>query len=184
MKIIRFLSLVSLVTIISMFSGFVLSYSAKGVLDIRYHPPDIALKNIKEPPQKVLFSKAFDFADLAWKTFVTLNWPANDDGSPLENFVLGQAPLVPRVWEFYRTPEEVFLPNGENPLLNTLNPFDKTLNLDLLKGKGSGVPKKSDLQENAKLAENSQLSLEENLLQSRAWIKKKYRFQLQMSGGK
>lgn len=99
MKIIRFLSLVFLVTIISIFSGFVLS-CAKGVLDIRYHPPDITLKNFKEPPQKVLFSKAFDFADVAWKTFVTLNWPAND-ARPLEELALGQAPLAPRVWEFF-----------------------------------------------------------------------------------
>lgn len=100
MKIIRFLSLVFLVTIISIFSGFVLSYSAKGVLDMRYHPPDITLKNFKEPPQKVLFSKAFDFADVAWKTFVTLNWPAND-ARPLEELALGQALLAPRVWEFF-----------------------------------------------------------------------------------
>jgi len=172
MKIIRFLSLVFLVTIISIFSGFVLSYSAKGVLNIRYKPPEITLENFQQPPQKVLFPKALDFADVAWKTFVTLNWPAKDDGSPLENFVLGQAPLVPRVWEFYRRPEEVFLPNGENPLLNTPNRFATSLNVDLLKGKGSGLPKKSDLQENSRLAENSQLNLEENLLKSRAWIKK------------
>ena len=173
MKIIRFLSLVFLVTIISLFSGFVASYRAMEVLDRRYQPPKIALENFKQPPQKVLFgsSKALDFADSAWKTFVTLNWPANDDGSPLENFVLGQAPLVPRVWEFYRRPEEVFLPNGENPLLNTPNRFATSLNLDLVKGQGSGLPKKSDVQENSKLAENSQLNLEENLLKSRAWIK-------------
>jgi len=172
MKIIRFLSLVFLVTIISLFSGFVLSYRAQGVLHTRYKPPEITLGNFQQPPEKVLFRDVFGFADIAWKTFVTLNWPANDDGSPLENFVLGQAPLVPRVWEFYRRPEEVFLPNGENPLLNTLNPFDKTLNLDLLKGQGSGLPKKSDLQEDSRFAENSQLNLEENLLKSRAWIKK------------
>jgi hypothetical protein len=172
MKIIRFLSLVFLVTIISIFSGFVLSYSAKGVLDTRYKPPAIALTNFQQPPQSVLFPKALDFADIAWKTFVTLNWPANDDGSPLENFVLGQAPLVPRVWEFYRRPEEVFLPNGENPLLNTPNPLATSLNIDLFEGQGSGLEKTSDLQANAKFAENSQLNLEENLLNSRAWIKK------------
>ena len=172
MKIIRFLILVFLVTIISIFSGFVLSYSAKGVLNIRYKPPEITLKNFQQPPQSVLFPKALDFADIAWKTFVTLNWPTNDDGSPLENFVLGQAPLVPRVWEFYRRPEEVFLPNAENPLLNTPNRFATSLNIDLFEGQGSGLEKKSDLQENSRLAENSQLDLEENLLKSRAWIKK------------
>ena len=172
MKIIRLLSLVFLVTIISIFSGFVLSYSAKGVLNIRYKPPEITLENFQQPPEKVLFPKALDFADIAWKTFVTLNWPAKDDGSPLENFVLGQAPLVPRVWEFYRRPEEVFLPNGENPLLNTPNPLAKTLNIDLFEGQGSGLEKNSNLQENSRFAENSKLNLEENLLKSRAWIKK------------
>jgi len=172
MKIIRFLSLVFLLTIISLFSGFVLSSSAQELLNIRYKPPEITLENFQQPPQKVLFPKALDFADVAWKTFVTLNWPANDDGSPLENFVLGQAPLVPRVWQFYRKPQEVFLPNGENPLLNTLHPFATSFNLDLLKGQGSGLQKKSDLKENSQVAENSQLNLDENLLKSRAWIKK------------
>jgi hypothetical protein len=182
MKIIRFLSLVFLLTIISLFSGFVLSSSAQEVLNIRYKPPEITLGNFQQPPEKVLFPKALDFADIAWKTFVTLNWPAKDDGSPLENFVLGQAPLVPRVWEFYRRPEEVFLPNGENPLLNTPNPFATPLNIDLFEGQGSGLEKKSDLQENSKLAGKSQLSLEENLLQSRAWIKKNLDFSYKCQG--
>jgi len=172
MKIIRFLSLVFLVTIISLFSWFVLSYRAQGVLHTRYKPPEITLGNFQQPPEKVLFRDVFGFADIAWKTFVTLNWPANDNGSPLENFVLGQAPLVPRVWEFYRRPEEVFLPNGENPLLHTPNPLATSLNIDLFEGQGSGLEKTSNLPEKSNLAENSQLNLEENLLKSRAWIKK------------
>ncbi|HLO50052.1 MAG TPA: hypothetical protein VK211_16665, partial [Kamptonema sp.] len=84
MKIIRFLSLVFLVTIISLFSGFVLSYSAKEPLDSKYKPPSITLENFKEPPEKTRSSDVFGFADIAWKTFVTLNWPANYEGKPLE----------------------------------------------------------------------------------------------------
>ena len=77
------------------------------------------------------------------------------------------------MWEFYRKPEEVFLPNGENPLLNTPESFLATsLNLDLFKGQGTGLPKKSDLQENSRLAENPPIKFgKENLLKSRAWIK-------------
>ncbi|MCL1470663.1 hypothetical protein [Argonema antarcticum] len=158
MKIIRFLSLVCLVTIISVFSGFVASYRAMGVFDSRYLPPPIKLENFKEPPQIPLSNNAFAFADIAWRTFVTLNWPAND-ARPLEELALGQAPLAPRVWEFYRTPEEVFLANGENPLLNISNPFARTLKLDLIKGQGAGSP------------ENN-VELRKNLQNSRAWIEK------------
>jgi hypothetical protein len=118
MKIIRFLSLVFLVTIISLFSGFVLSYRAKEPLDPKYQPPEITLQNFKELPEKAPSSNVFGFADLAWKTFVTLNWPANYEGRPLEKFTFGDAPLAPRVWEFYRTPAEVFLPKqkGSNQI--------------------------------------------------------------------
>jgi hypothetical protein len=149
MKIIRFLSLVFLVTIISLFSGFVLSYSAKEPLDSQYQPPGITLENFKEPPEKARSSDVFGFADIAWKTFVTLNWPTNYEGRPLEKFTFGEAPLAPRVWEFYRTPGEVFLPNAENPLLNTRNPFaTRTLKLDLNEAKGSGLLETSKMQEN------------------------------------
>lgn len=158
MKIIRFLSLVFLVTIISVFSGFVVSYRAMEVFDSSYPPPLITLDNFKEPPQIAISNNALAFADIAWKTFVTLNWPANYDGSPIKEVALGEAPSAPRVWEFYRTPEEVFLANGENPLLNISNPFARTLKLDLIKGQGSGSPENKELQK--------------NLQNSRAWIEK------------
>lgn len=158
MKIIRFLSLVFLVTIISVFSGFVASYRAMGVFDSRYSPPPITLDNFKELPQIAISNNALAFADIAWKTFVTLNWPANYDGSPIKQVAFGEAPSAPRVWEFYRTPEEVFLANGENPLLNISNPFARTLKLDLIKGQGSGSPENKELQK--------------NLQNSRAWIEK------------
>jgi len=160
MKIIRFLSLAFLVTIISLGSGFVLSYRAQEALDSRYYPPlPITLGNFKELPAKPPYPpNAISFADVAWKTFVTLNWPANYEGKPLE-LKFGEAPLAPRVWEFYRTPAEVFLPNAENPVLSTLNPFaTRTLKLDLNEAKGSGLLETS--------------KMEENIRKSRAWVER------------
>lgn len=88
MKITRLLSLAFLVTIISVFSGFVFSYRAMEVFHSSYPPPRITLDNFKEPPQIAISNNALAFADIAWKTFVTLNWPANYDGSPLEKLGL------------------------------------------------------------------------------------------------
>ncbi len=49
----------------------------------------------------------------AWETFVALNWPASQDGSPLTDKKIGEVPDAPRVWEFYKTPEDVFNPSSE-----------------------------------------------------------------------
>jgi hypothetical protein len=157
MKIIRFLILVFLVTIISIFSEWVLSYNAKGALSPLYKTPDITSDKFKELPQKSVSPKTLGFADIAWKTFVSLNWPASSDGSLLEK-TLGQEPIAPRVWEFYRTPEEVFLANGKQPVPNIPNPSERVLNLDLIKGQGSGISDDFDWQK--------------NLYKSRDWVEK------------
>lgn len=155
MKIIRFLILVCLVTIISVFSELVLSYSAKGVLSTLYKTPEITLAKFKDLPKKPVSSNAVGFADIAWKTFVTLNWPAGSDGSPLEK-AFGEEPIAPRVWEFYHTPDEVFLANGKEPSADIPNPVARTLNLDLIKGQGSGILENFDW--------------EKNLSKSREWV--------------
>lgn len=49
----------------------------------------------------------------AWQTFVALNWPASSGGSPLTDKKIGEAPNAPRVWEFYKTPQDVFNPRSE-----------------------------------------------------------------------
>lgn len=54
-------------------------------------------------------------SDFAWETFIALNWPADCSGKPLPDKKIGEAAGAPRVWEFYRTPEEVFLPDGRDP---------------------------------------------------------------------
>jgi len=61
--------------------------------------------------------------EFAWKTFVALNWPANcQNGSPLTDKKIGEAPGEPRVWEFYNFPEDVFKPNGEKPNTKLVKP--------------------------------------------------------------
>jgi hypothetical protein len=62
------------------------------------------------PPEKA-------FGQFAWQTFVALNWPADCSGHPKNNVEIGQDPSAPRVWEFYTTPEQIFLPNGQAPSL-------------------------------------------------------------------
>ena len=56
------------------------------------------------------------FGDLAWRTFVALNWPASCEdktfGKPLKN-IIGTNTDKPRVWEFYQFPRNIFLFNNE-----------------------------------------------------------------------
>ena len=161
MKIIRLLFSVLLAIMISVFSGLWLPYTAKA--ESKLPPsipkvPDITLENFKDTPPSVPSFNAFGFTDIAWRTFVTLNWPANYDGSPLPNVAFGNAPNAPRVWEFYKDPAQVFLPKGKNYLLNIPNSYPRILQLDLTKGQGSGSP--------------GNFNSPENLQKSRAWIEK------------
>ena len=53
------------------------------------------------------------FDIFAWETFVALNWPAGDDGVPLDQRI-GSAPDAPRVWQSYVSPKEIFTPDAES----------------------------------------------------------------------
>lgn len=57
------------------------------------------------------------FTDFSWESFVALNWPADtkeeNKGKPIGT--IGKDPSAPRVWEFYATPEKIFLPGGVSP---------------------------------------------------------------------
>ena len=55
------------------------------------------------------------FGEFAWQAFVALNWPADCNGKPLQNQEIGESPDSPRVWEFYNIPDDIFLPNGQDP---------------------------------------------------------------------
>lgn len=56
---------------------------------------------------------AFDV--FSWQMFVALNWPANTDGSPDTNRVIGQNPKGSVVWQNWRESRGIFLPAGKQP---------------------------------------------------------------------
>jgi len=66
-------------------------------------------------PNRSSYNPETQFGEFAWQAFVALNWPANCDGLPLEDKQIGEAPNAPRVWEFYNTPDRIFLANGQDP---------------------------------------------------------------------
>ena len=78
----------------------------------------------EEDPGTGIPTKFFD--NYSWRLFVALNWPAaqNERGTPDKNKSVGdltvttagqEAPL-PRVWETWKSVDEVFLPGGREPL--------------------------------------------------------------------
>ncbi|WP_256667357.1 MULTISPECIES: cytochrome C [unclassified Pseudomonas] len=54
-----------------------------------------------------------DFDVLSWQTFIALNWPAQDDGSPAPGLI-GQED-GPTVWESWKESYQIFRPKGEKP---------------------------------------------------------------------
>lgn len=74
--------------------------------------------NVKEVRTLVGQGKVIDaqraFDVLAWQTFVALNWPANAKGEPDKSKTIADT-LAPRVWNFWRPAETVFLPDGKRP---------------------------------------------------------------------
>ncbi|MBP0016340.1 MAG: hypothetical protein J7647_02135 [Cyanobacteria bacterium SBLK] len=77
-------------------------------------------RDLREIPQNPPANPSLKtFGNFAWKTFIALNWPANCTTNlplePLEDKEIGQAPNLPRIWEFYPYPEMIFLPRGATP---------------------------------------------------------------------
>ncbi|WP_202944163.1 hypothetical protein [Cellvibrio japonicus] len=62
-----------------------------------------------------LESLQHDFDVFSWQSFVALNWPANPDGTPNNNLVIGQNPNGPVVWQSWRESYTIFLPDGATP---------------------------------------------------------------------
>ncbi len=56
-----------------------------------------------------------DFDNFSWQSFVALNWPADTSGRPIPKMSIGVDPARPRVWDYYKLAEEVFLANGAQP---------------------------------------------------------------------
>ena len=50
----------------------------------------------------------------SWQSFVALNWPASEAGNPLDD-PIGTHPTLPRVWQSWKQPAEVFGYTGEDP---------------------------------------------------------------------
>ena len=53
------------------------------------------------------------FDIFSWQTFVALNWPANDAGHPIDE-PIGTHSNLPRVWQFWKQPADVFGSTGED----------------------------------------------------------------------
>jgi hypothetical protein len=56
--------------------------------------------------------KEFDI--LAWQTFIALNWPADKDGQPDKSKTIADSNGL-RVWNFWRSADSIFLPDGAKP---------------------------------------------------------------------
>ncbi|HZT59823.1 MAG TPA: hypothetical protein VFA21_14525 [Pyrinomonadaceae bacterium] len=56
-----------------------------------------------------------DFDVFSWQSFVALNWPALPDGSADPNKTIGADGDNGVVWDSYKEPYEVFLPDGSTP---------------------------------------------------------------------
>lgn len=56
-----------------------------------------------------------DFDVFSWQSFVALNWPANPDGTPNNQLVIGQMPNGPVVWQSWKESRDIFLLDGAKP---------------------------------------------------------------------
>ena len=74
----------------------------------------IPLEITANPPFN-LESLQHDFDVFSWQSFVALNWPANPDGTPNNNLVIGQQPGGPVVWQSWKESRDIFLPDGAQP---------------------------------------------------------------------
>lgn len=87
-------------------------------------PFDVEHANPAQPTQR-------EFDEYSWQSFVALNWPANADGTPNKDAVIGQDPKAKRVWEHYMIPDDVFLPDGSKPTWGP--PKDRAAGLQMAK---------------------------------------------------
>ncbi|MEO0374215.1 MAG: hypothetical protein AAF329_06200 [Cyanobacteria bacterium P01_A01_bin.17] len=140
-------------------------------------PPPIKLGEFEKPPEFMDFRDAMAFNEAAWRVFVTLNWPVDcKTGKPLSddtNYGFGKHPAAPRIWEFYRTPEEVFLPGGAPPLDDSKIPQPDICQTTTDDGISDAV--KTNILSSSRilsldLAEGQGLASSEKLDQARAYI--------------
>ncbi len=78
-------------------------------------PYDVDPKTVQELVREGKILEAQRLFDLlAWQAFIALNWPADSHGAPdpLKNIA---DTAEPRVWNFWRTPDTIFLKDGATP---------------------------------------------------------------------
>lgn len=87
----------------------------------RYNPKEIALQATEEDSSSIPEDTGFNLTeagsyDLAWRTFIALNWPAdprcNGDAADA-NFA--ENSYSHRVWECYESVKKIYIPNPETP---------------------------------------------------------------------
>jgi hypothetical protein len=61
-------------------------------------------------PQYQVYADRF-----AWQNFIALNWPADADGAPLTDAVIGERPDAPRVVDAWMNANQLFAPGGAAP---------------------------------------------------------------------
>ena len=79
---------------------------------ISSHIPTTITVTTKPP---TLESLQHDFDVLSWQSFIALNWPANNDGTPIKGATFGENESGLTVWQAWKSSREIFLPNGAKP---------------------------------------------------------------------
>lgn len=78
-------------------------------------PFDVNVKKVRKLDEEGNIPAAqLEFDTLAWQAFIALNSQATSDGRPDKNKTIADA-NGPRVWDFWRTSDSIFLPDGAEP---------------------------------------------------------------------
>ena len=93
------------------------SHGNQKIAESECRPGDLE-KCFKLPkPESPKIKNQNSYGDLAWQTFIALNWPANE-GKADSSHVIGESPNSPRVWESYKLPVDVFKSSKEQESFN------------------------------------------------------------------
>jgi hypothetical protein len=79
-------------------------------------PYDVNLAKVRKLDDEgnvPIAQKEFDI--LAWQAFIALNWPADKDGQPDKSKTIAGSDGL-RVWNFWRSADSIFLPDGAKPV--------------------------------------------------------------------
>jgi hypothetical protein len=78
-------------------------------------PHDVVPGSFGYNTARMIPSVQVKFDNFSWQSFIALNWPANDDGTPNLSASLTSDQSVTRVWDLYKDADEVFLAGGATP---------------------------------------------------------------------